>query len=535
MITSPATPSSPAAVVAGPIPLRVLLVEDRPSDAALVVHLLGQAGFAPEWKRVETEVEYLAQLDPSLDIILADYALPQFSGLEALRLLVERNLGIPFILITGTAGEEAAVSALHLGADDYLLKDRLARLGQAVTRALEQRTMRQEKERSERELRASELRLLNQERAARAEAEAAVRLRDEFVAIASHELRTPVTAIKCTAQLLLSCLERGPVKPADVGDRLRVVNLMTDRLIVLISDLLDVSRLRTGQLALRREPLNLAQLAEEVVNQQRIQVGSQFPLALQVLGELPLLEADGHRIEQVLTNVLENAVKYSPQGGQVEVIIRADGSGTLLSVSDRGIGLPAEARQSIFEPFGRAGNAQKRQLPGMGLGLYISRQIVEQHGGRIWADSAGEGTGTLVSIWLPSAQAQGVADRPSRMLIVDDEPAIRDSLGDALEMQGYECRRAANGQAALNVLQEWPADVIVLDLMMPVMDGWAFRRAQRATAAVRDIPVVILSAIQRPPGRDRDLSAAVTIAKPFELTEVFAAVRDILRNRAPAQ
>jgi signal transduction histidine kinase len=386
--------------------LRVLIVEDRPSDAELLVHTLRRAGFEPEWTRVETQAEYLAHLDPIIDIILADYNLPQFSGLEALRLLQERGLSIPFIVITGTAGEEAAVSALHLGADDYLLKDRLARLGQAVTRALEQRALRVEKQASDQELRDSETRLLTQERAARADAEAAVRMRDEFVAIASHELRTPVTAIKCTAQLLLSAFDRGVVDPTQVIHRLEMVNQMSDRLNLLIADMLDVTRLRTGRLEIHTEPLDLAHLVEEVVNQRRVEAGSLYPIGLRVLGDLPALVADSRRLEQVLSNVLENAVKYSPQGGTVEVTIHAESSGVLLSVSDHGIGLPAGAAESIFEPFGRASNAQRRQLPGMGLGLYISRQIVEQHGGQIWAASDGEGSGTQISIWLPSIRGQ---------------------------------------------------------------------------------------------------------------------------------
>src|ERR1700674_4281020 len=145
-------------------PLRVLVVEDRPADALLVVRVLREAGFAPEWERVETESEYLAHLDPPPDVILADYSLPQFSGLQALRLLRERKLTIPFILITGAAGEEAAVNALQEGADDYLLKDRLARLGRAVTRALEQRALRDQKRRTEQELRDTEQRLFAQER-----------------------------------------------------------------------------------------------------------------------------------------------------------------------------------------------------------------------------------------------------------------------------------------------------------------------------------------------------------------------------------
>jgi signal transduction histidine kinase len=386
-------------------PLRVLVVEDRPADAAMVVRVLREAGFAPDWQRVETEAEYLARLDPPPDIILADYSLPHFSGLQALRLLRARNLTIPFILITGATGEEAAVSALQEGADDYLLKDRLARLGRAVKRALEQQALRKEKQLAVSALWDSERRSLREERAARAEAEAAVRMRDEFMTIASHELRTPVTAIKCTAQLLLSRYDRGDVTATEVISRLRTVNAMSDRLNVLIADLLDVSRLRTGQLKLRPEPIDVARLVRFVVDEQRVQLGAHYPMTLRVLGVLPSLMADPHRLQQVLSNLLENAVKYSPDGGDVEVTLITEGPGVLVCVSDSGIGLPIEAAETIFEPFGRASNAQVQQLPGMGLGLYIARQIVEQHGGRIWADSAGEGLGTRLSVWLPSAAA----------------------------------------------------------------------------------------------------------------------------------
>jgi signal transduction histidine kinase len=405
--------TQPVMDVALRVPLRVLLVEDRPSDVDLVVHLLQQAGFALEWDCVDTESGYL----------------------DALRLLRETGLDIPFILITGTAGEEAAVAALQLGADDYLLKDRLARLGRSVTRALEQRTLREERLRTQRELQDSALRLLDQERAARSDAEAGVRMRDEFMAIASHELRTPVTTIRCTAQLLLSHLDRSDSEPPKLLSRLQAVEKMSTRLTRLIADLLDVTRLRTGRLELRRESLDLARLVAEVVNQERVEADSHSLPVLSVLGDLPLIVADADRIEQVISNVLNNAFKYSPQDYRIEVVARAEGAGVLLTVADQGIGLPSAALDAIFEPFGRAVNAQRRQLPGMGLGLYISRQIVEQHGGRIWADSPGEEGGTLVSIWLPCGPPQRQASDASRVLIVENEQAIRDSLRDALTIE----------------------------------------------------------------------------------------------------
>src|SRR3990172_7577889 len=134
-------------------PLRVLILEDRQTDAELMVHELRRAGFDPDWERVETEADYVAHLDPSLDLILADYALPQFDGLRALQLLQERGLDIPFIIVSGTIGEELAVNAMKRGAADYLLKDRLARLGTAVAQAMEQHRLHRERKQVEERLR----------------------------------------------------------------------------------------------------------------------------------------------------------------------------------------------------------------------------------------------------------------------------------------------------------------------------------------------------------------------------------------------
>jgi signal transduction histidine kinase/DNA-binding response OmpR family regulator len=387
-------------------------------------------------------------------------------------------------------------------------------------------------------------RLFASERRAHAEAEAAIRTRDEFLSIASHELRTPVTAIKCTAQLLLSSFGQGVIEPEQVVHRLQMVNAMSERLNLLIGDLLDVSRLRTGQLRLRPVSVDLGRLAGEMVDQYRVLLGSQYPLALTITGTPGQLSVDPHRIQQTLSNVLENALKYSPDGGRIDVTVHAEGSGVLMTVVDRGIGLPPEAARTIFEPFGRGANAQKRQVPGMGLGLYIARQIVEQHGGRIWAESDGEGCGTVVSIWLPSIVRKSVVvtamprrtagNARSRVLVVEDERPIREVLGDALGLEGYECRLAANGHDALSMLDQWPADVIVLDLMMPIMDGWTFRREQRANPALRNIPIVVVSASPLGEGSNDELDAAAIVGKPFELDYLLRTLARVVSENAPA-
>ena len=248
---------------------------------------------------------------------------------------------------------------------------------------------------------AERMELLKREQAARQEAEAAVRARDEFLSIAAHELRTPVTAIKATAQLALRAQDRDGMDVSRAQKMLRTINMTADRLAALTNDLLDVSRLQGGQLALRPEPIDIVALVRGAVDRYGGQIDEGHVLELDLPSEMLVVDVDEVRMEQVLTNLLSNAVKYSPAGGAIEVALSRNAGEILIAITDSGIGLPDGAADRIFEPFGRADNATARNLPGMGLGLYVSRRIVEQHGGHLWAKSAGEGHGTTFFISLP--------------------------------------------------------------------------------------------------------------------------------------
>jgi signal transduction histidine kinase len=245
--------------------------------------------------------------------------------------------------------------------------------------------------------------MLERERIARSEAEAAVGARDEFLSIAAHELRTPVAAIKGTAQVTLRAQSRGTLDAARIEKALRTINQTSDRLATLTDDLLDVSRIQGGQLALRPEPTDLVTLIRRVASRYDEMIEQSHVLELDLPAAPLTIEADPTRLEQVFDNLLSNAIKYSPAGGAIEVILRdSDGSNSVnLAVRDTGIGLPDGMTERIFEPFGRAPNAAARNLPGMGLGLYVSRRIIEMHGGRLWAESPGEGHGTTMQITLP--------------------------------------------------------------------------------------------------------------------------------------
>jgi PAS domain S-box-containing protein len=241
-----------------------------------------------------------------------------------------------------------------------------------------------------------------------ADAQAAIAARDQFLSIAAHELRTPMTAVKGYTQTLLRALGRGALDEERLRRSLESVLGSVNRLAALTDDLLDVGRLRTGRLELQREAVDMAVLVRELAVRMGETLDADHRLTVATEGSCVAL-VDPTRLEQVLTNLIENAVKYSPAGGEVRLTARAEGGGVRIEVADNGIGLPPTAAERIFDPFGRAANATARNLPGMGLGLFISRGIVEQHGGWIRAESPGEDRGTTVSLWLPSGALEPVA------------------------------------------------------------------------------------------------------------------------------
>lgn len=234
------------------------------------------------------------------------------------------------------------------------------------------------------------------------EAQAAVKARDRFVSIASHELRTPIARVKGYAEMLLAAQSDGDLTDEMLRRSLHRIDNASDRLTALVRDLLDSSKIREGNLPMRLRSVEVTELVREVVARYQEQLnGSAGHLLLDIVGKPRSISADPERLEQVLTNLLDNALKYSPEHPELRVRVQPKARGVLLEVQDHGIGLPPAAADRIFEPFSRATNAEQRQITGMGLGLYICRNIVEQHQGRIWARSDGEGKGTTMSVWLP--------------------------------------------------------------------------------------------------------------------------------------
>jgi two-component system, LuxR family, sensor kinase FixL len=392
------------------IPMRVLILEDRPADAELMLYELRRVGFEPHWQRVETEADYLAHLHADLDVILADYSLGQFDALQALALLREHDLDVPCIVVTGAVSEEAAVECMKQGAADYLLKDRLARLGPAVTHALEQKRLRDDRQRAEAALRAKdeELRAMSQQLWQAAK----LATMGELAASLARELNNPLATVSLRLEALLTRT------PADDPQRraLDVIVQEVERMEALVANLLQFSRHSQQQISSLdvREELDTAlALIHYHLRSHRIAVVQEFA------PEVPLIHADRQQLRQVFLNLVTNASDAMPQGGTLTLRVAAGttpigGPMVRVEVSDTGGGITPEDLSQVMEPF----FTTKAEGKGTGLGLAICRRIVQEHYGTLELTSV-VGQGTTVHLMLPitngtnSAYIRGLESKAS--------------------------------------------------------------------------------------------------------------------------
>jgi signal transduction histidine kinase len=369
-------------------------------------------------------------------LILLDVRMPDLDGFGTATLIRtrERSRLTPIIFLTAYDRQGALMlDGYQLGGVDYLYKpfdQAVLRAKVAIfvelfrkTAALEQTTAELTRATADLVKREQEVVALNTQLEARAvertaalevatrlrdKAEEALSVRDEFLSVAAHELRTPVTAIKGHAQLALRRLGQLAHNQEQTAHHLLNIDVAAGRLTVLIGDLLDVARIRNGELLLRVMPIDLVPLVNSVALRYAETEGERHHVTMDVPGEPLVVAGDAGRLEQIVDNLLNNAVKYSPGGGEIGVKLRRDARGVELTVTDSGIGLTPGAQERIFEPFGRAANARRQGVPGMGLGLHICRQIAVAHGGRMWAKSDGEGHGMTVGMHLPPTRCHAV-------------------------------------------------------------------------------------------------------------------------------
>jgi PAS domain S-box-containing protein len=355
------------------------------------------------------------------------------------------------------------------------------------------------------------------------------RQRSDFLTVAAHELRTPLTPLSMYLQSMERRLARG--QPVDVelaGKARRQVG----RLAKLVEDLLDVSRLDSRRMNLARERIDLGALAEQIVNDFRVS-SRQHDIVFHRPQEQVFVEGDRQRLEQVLVNLLQNAIKYSPHGGQIVVKADKDGKDAFVSVTDPGIGIPEQEQGRLFQRFFRAGNATLRNYAGLGIGLFVSNEIVQRHGGRFDVRSQ-VGVGSTFTFYLPLAEGEQAAPNRARVLLVDDDPEILEATGSVLREWGYAVDEARDGVTALSLAKGSRPDLMLIDLMMPVMDGWTLIRRLREEKVAERVPLVVFSADRDAREKAKKLDAQAALRKPFELEELQNVVERLLPQKPAA-
>ena len=363
------------------------------------------------------------------------------------------------------------------------------------------------------------------------------RLRADFLAMVSHELRTPLTSIRGAATAVLDA----PVEldPAELRQFLRIIVAQADTMRDLIGDLLDVARIETGALSVTPEAVQVSALVDRARNT-FISAGGHHNLDIDLAPNLPLVWADRSRIVQVIGNLLSNAARNSHVTSPIRVTVVPDGDHVAFSIVDSGRGITSEQLPGLFRRFARGGNEERSG--DTGLGLAICKGIVETHGGRIHAESGGLGLGSRFTFTLPAAAAvetddivftdtvapaSGIGSIP--ILVVDDDPQTLLYVRSALSRAGYQPIVAATPEEAIRLMAEYRPRLILLDMMLPGMDGFDL---MRDLSGIVSAPVVFLSAYgsDQVIARAFEMGAADYVIKPFSPTELVARVGAVLRR-----
>jgi PAS domain S-box-containing protein len=388
--------------------------------------------------------------------------------------------------------------------------------------------------------------MLEAERSARIEAQRAVRAKDEFLATLSHELRTPLSAILGWTQVLR---RQGTPTPEDFQRGMETIERNTRAQAQLIEDLLDLSRIMSGRMRLDVQPVSVSDVARGAVQSAEPAAhakGVRLESILDPHGGT--VSGDPGRLQQIFWNLLSNAIKFTPRGGNVQVLLQRVDSHIEFSVSDNGAGIPRSFLPYVFDQFSQKDSSTTRTHGGLGLGLAITKQLVELHGGKVHAQSPGETHGSTFTVVLPLAiqganTPIGVGSHPTsaaqevqtvlpslsglRILVVDDEPDTRDLMRRVLESQGAYVTLAEDGEETLRQLHLTTPDILISDIGMPKMDGYQLiRRIRAAEPKGQRIPALALTAFARSEDRKKALLAGFQahVSKPVDLAELVIVV-----------
>lgn len=473
-------------------PVHFLLVDDLSENLLALEGLLRREGLVLlKAKSGPEALELLLQHDVALALV--DVQMPGMNGFDLAELMrgTERTKSVPIIFVTAGAhdqqrrfmGYEAgAVDFIHKPIEPDILRSKAAvffdlyRQRQAVARQRD-------------ELRAAteeNTRLLKEARRYADALEEADRRKDEFVATLAHELRNPLAPIRTGLQILkMDAHSENADEVRDMMDR------QLNHMVRMIDDLLDISRISQGKIELRKEKVNIQSVVDSALETSRplLDVKS-HKLTLDLPDADLWIDADFTRVSQIISNILNNAAKYTPDGGEIRLEVRKERSEVVIRVKDNGAGIPREMLHRIFELFTQINRTQEQSQGGLGIGLALVKHLVGLHGGEIMVESEGMGKGSTFTVRLPAAaampqSAEAEQDAPDfaatslKVLVVDDNEASAKTTGWMLEMIGHQPVLAHTGPDALDMARAQRPDVIVLDIGLPGMDGYSVCRELR--------------------------------------------------------
>jgi PAS domain S-box-containing protein len=391
--------------------------------------------------------------------------------------------------------------------------------------------------------------LLARERAAREQAESATRAKDEFVAMVSHEIRSPLNSILGWTQMLRA----GKIDQEETARALEVIERNARAQLRIIEDLLDISRVITGKLTLNVREVELAQIIEGALDSVRPAADAKsIQLRARIESRGDVISGDPARLQQVVWNLLSNAVKFTPSHGRVEVSLERIDSHLRITVSDSGAGINPEFLPFVFDRFRQADSANQREYGGLGLGLAIVRHLAELHGGTVGAASPGEWRGATFTVTLPvkavreemgdleraaldaghfGSTAEAIRLDGLRVMVVDDEAEARELLTTMLTLHGAEVIACASAAEALGEIGRRPPSVLVSDIAMPDEDGYALIRKLRALEPERggNIPAIALTGQAKREDRTRALAAGFQshVPKPVDAVELIVVIANL--------
>jgi len=529
-------------------PVHFLLVDDLDENLLALEALLRRDGLVLLKARSGTEaLEYLLKHEVALALV--DVQMPGMDGFELAELIrgTERTRRVPIIFVTaGNPDPQRRFRGYEAGAVDFIRKpiepDVLRSKAEVFFELFRQR---QEVARQRDELQIAtqenERLLKESERSAQALREAD-RRKDEFLATLAHELRNPLAPIRNAVEVMRN---KGVNDPTLEWAKDVIARQVTN-MVRLVDDLLDVSRITTGKLVLRHEPVDLARILQRAVESSRFLIDANRHQLEVILPPEPVtLVADEIRLIQVFANLLTNAAKYTKPGGQIRVVGRVIEGQVEVQVQDTGIGIAPEMLNDVFNLFMQVERSLDRVYGGLGVGLALVRQLVEMHGGTVTAASDGCDRGSTFTVRLPrgvdathddGATNNGQPDsakpqsQGQRVLIVDDNVDAAISLSVLVNLLGHDSKTAHNGPDGLTVAQSYQPDVIILDIGLPGMSGYELSRKLRSEPSLRDTTLIALTGW----GTEDDKRQAAEAGFDFHLTKPvdLDAISSIIKQKA---